>query len=70
MLEMHDKGVLTGQPKSGQSRLMIGYARVSTEEQDLTTQRDALTALKERDPAAASSLRLHPEDPPASPGPT
>ena len=31
---------------------------------------DDLAALEERDPAATSSLRLHPEDPPASPGPT
>lgn len=27
------------------SKLLVGYARVSTEEQDLTAQRDALAAL-------------------------
>jgi hypothetical protein len=31
---------------------------------------DDLDALKERDPAPTSSLRLYPEDPPAAPGPT
>lgn len=31
---------------------------------------DDLAALEERDPAATLSLRLYPEDPPASPGPT
>jgi hypothetical protein len=59
---------VTGARSLGSDGLLIGYARVSSDEQDLTVQRDALDLTAQRDALAALGIATRMNR--ATPGPT